>query len=139
MDDKTISRPENAGGHCAMEQKLSELNAYFEEQILRCGKRREQLLADDRPDEASLEKVRANVFDIFRTILSVAVKLGKGEPEAVYSFFLEKTEQIPASWVLAYEKAAEHQNAADMLIEQIKLDTVGDIRKTFEKAWEEAV
>ena len=66
-----------------MDGKLSALNGYFEEQIRLCAERREALLADERGDEANFEKVRSNVFDIFRTVLSVAERQGKGDPEAV--------------------------------------------------------
>ena len=58
-----------------MEQKLSRLNDWFAAQIELCEQRGQALLADDRADEASFERVRANVYDIFRTVLSVAEKL----------------------------------------------------------------
>ena len=56
-----------------MEAKLTVLDRWFEEQIALCGQRRQALLADDRADEATFEKIRANVYDIFRTVLSVAL------------------------------------------------------------------
>lgn len=119
-----------------IEQKVSKLNCYFEEQIAMCGQRNKELLADDRTDEATFEKVKANVYDIFCTILSVAVKTGKGDPDAVRCFFVQKTEQIPSSWVTAYEKAKQHNDAIKMRLEQIKLDTIGEIKEYFAKVWE---
>ena len=50
-----------------IEQKVSMLNSYFEGQIALCGQRNKELLADERMDEATFEKVKANVYDIFRT------------------------------------------------------------------------
>ena len=119
-----------------IEQKVSKLNSYFEEQIAMCGQRNKELLADDRTDEATFEKVKANVYDIFRTILSVAVKTSNGDPDAVRRFFVQKTEQIPSSWVTAYEKAKQHNDAVKMRLEQIKLDTIGEIKENFAKIWE---
>lgn len=119
-----------------IEQKVSKLNSYFEEQIAMCDRRNKELIADDRTDEATFEKVKANVYDIFRTILSVAVKTGKGDPDAVRRFFVLKTEQIPSSWVTAYEKAKQHNDAVKMRLEQIKLDAVGEIKENFAKIWE---
>lgn len=117
-------------------QRIAKLNHYFDNQISLCGQRNQTLLADDRTDEATFEKIKANVYDIFRTILSVAVETGKDDSEAVRRFFLLKAEQIPSSWEAAYQKAKRHDNAVDMRIEQIKLDTIKEIRETFTKIWE---
>ncbi len=119
-----------------IEQKVSKLNSYFEEHIALCGQRNKEFLVDDRTDEATFEKVKANVYDIFRTILSVAVKTSKGDPDAVQRFFVQKTEQIPSSWVTAYEKAKQHNDVVKMRLEQIKLDTIGEIKENFAKIWE---
>lgn len=121
-----------------IEQKVSKLNRYFEEQIAMCNQRNKKLLDDERTDEATFEKVKANVYDIFRTIFSVAVKTSKGEPDAVRRFFVQKIEQIPSSWVTAYDKAKQHNDTVKMRLEQIKLDTIGEIRENFAKTWEGA-
>ena len=121
-----------------IEQKVSKLNRYFEEQIAMCNQRNKKLLDDERPDEATFEKVKANVYDIFRTILSVAVKTSKGDPDAVRRFFVQKTEQILSSWVTAYDKAKQHNDTVKMCLEQIKLDTIGEIKEKFAKTWEGA-
>lgn len=119
-----------------IEQNTARLNAYFDECVSLCGQRGRMLRADDRTDEAVFENVRANVYEIFRTVLSVAVKRGGGDPEAVRRFFIQKTEQIPADWTAAYEQAERHNNVEKMQIERIKLDTAGEIRETFAKIWE---
>jgi hypothetical protein len=121
-----------------IEQKVSKLNSYFEGQIALCGQRNKELLADERMDEATFEKVKANVYDIFRTILSVAVKTCKGDPGAVQRFFVQKAEQIPSNWIAAYDKAKQHNDVVKMQIEQIKLDTIHEIRENFAKIWEGA-
>lgn len=118
------------------EQKTARLTCYFEEQAAACGRRCEALLADERADEAVFEKVRANVYDIFRTVLSAAVKAGAGEPNAVKDFFVSRIEQIPAAWAAAYEKARAHNDEAKMHLEQIKLDAVSDIKARFAEVWE---
>ncbi len=119
-----------------IEQKVFKLNSYFEEQIAMRGQRNKELLADEHTDEATFEKVKANVYDIFRTILSAAVKTGKGDPDAVRRFFVQKTEQIPSSWETAYNKAKENNDAVKMCLEQIKLNTIGEIKVNFAKIWE---
>ena len=121
-----------------LEQKVLKMNRCFEQEIAACGQREQELLADDRADEAVFEKIRANVYDIFRTILSVAVKTCKGEEEAVRRFFLQRAEQIPAGWAASYEKAKEHNDPVKMQIEQIKLNAIGEIKQAFADVWEEA-
>ena len=119
-----------------MKQKVTELNCYFEERIAACDRRGQELLDDDRGDEAAFEKIKANVYDIFRTILSVAVKICKGDPDAVEQFFLGKIKQIPASWAVSLEKARQNDDTTKMYLELIKLDTVGEIQECFQKIWE---
>lgn len=120
-----------------IEDKILKLNNYFDRQIALCEQCNQELLADDRADEAAFEKIKANVYDIFRTVLSAAVKSHGDDAEAVKRFFLLRIEQIPSNWAAACRKAMEHDDAVKMQIEQIKLDTVSEIRKTFETVWEE--
>lgn len=119
-----------------MEEILEQFNAWFSSQISYSEAQQKILLADDRADEAALEKIRANVFDIFRTILSVAVKTGKGNSDAVRRFFLLKAEQIPESWAVSYNCAKRHDDAEKMYIESIKLDTIREIKIKFSELWE---
>ena len=119
-----------------MKERVARVNKYFDQQIEQCQQRIRALQADERRDEANLEKVRANVYDIFRTILSVAEKTCKDDPNAMKQFFLKRMEQIPANWVTAHAKASEHGDVVKIQIEQIKLDTVGEIRQVFGQIWE---
>lgn len=120
-----------------IDQKVSKLNTYFDRQIFLCQQRNKELLADDRMDEATFEKIKANVYDIFRTILSVAAKTAKNDPEKLKQSFTLKAEQIPSNWRIAHEKAKQHEDVVKMKIEQIKLDTIDEIKDTFIQIWEE--
>ena len=120
-----------------IEQKILNLNSYFDKQISLCKQCNKNLLTDERMDEANFEKVKANIYDIFRTIFSVAVKNSKGDFEAIKRFFILKIEQIPSNWVIAYNTAKQHDDTVKMQIEQIKLDTVSEIRQMFITIWEE--
>lgn len=120
-----------------MEKRVSKLNDYFNRQIAFCEQCNKKMLADDRRDEAVFEKIKANIYDIFRTILSAAVKTGRGDPEAVKRFFILKIEQISSTWAAAYNEAGQHDDGVKMQIEQIKIDTAGGIREKFLRIWEE--
>lgn len=121
-----------------IDQKISKLNSWFEEKIALYGKRNQELNGDGRTDEAVFEKIKANIYDVFRTVLSVAVKTGKEDADAVKTFFVQRAEQIPEGWAVALEKAREHNDTVRMQTEQIKLDTVQEIREKFSKIWEGA-
>ena len=121
-----------------IDQKISKLNSWFEEKIALYGKRNQELNGDGRTDEAIFEKIKANIYDVFRTVLSVAVKTGKEDADAVKTFFVQRAEQIPAGWAVALEKAREHNDTVRMQTEQIKLDTVQEILEKFSKIWEGA-
>ena len=69
-----LRRPRRSGGAGMTGKKTAEMDRWLEEKIRRCGRRSQTLRADDRADEAAFEKIRANVHDIFRTVLSVAEK-----------------------------------------------------------------
>lgn len=59
------------------------------------------------------------------------------EPEKIRQIFALKAEQIPSNWSMAYEKAKQHDDTVKMKIEQIKLDTIREIKKAFIQIWEE--
>ena len=121
-----------------MEQKLSRLNDWFAAQIELCEQRGQALLADDRADEASFERVRANVYDIFRTVLSAAAKACGNDEDAVRSFFLRRLAVIPSGWADAGEKARQHGDPVRVQIDTVKLGAVSEIRNRFAAVWEGA-
>ncbi len=118
------------------EMIVSELNSYIDESVALCKRRNCELLEDERSDEAVFEKVKANVYDIVRTILNVAVKTGGGEPGTVQQFFVQKLDRIASDWAASYNKAKLHGDAEKVHLEQIKLDTVREIKSQFAAIWE---
>ncbi len=121
-----------------MEQKISKMNAYFDQQITACEQRNMELQADERIDEANFEKVKANVYGIFRTVFGVALQYCKNNSQAVEHFFRLRIQQIPLSWATSYKEAQQHQDAIKMHIEEIKLGVIEEIKEHFASIWEEA-
>lgn len=120
------------------EQIIERMNSYFEERIAECDRRGRELSEDGRGDETVFERIRANVYDIFRTVLAAADKACGGDEEKVCRFYIDRLEKIPSGWVTSYENAVKHDDAVKMQIESIKLDTVAEIREYFNKISEEA-
>lgn len=116
--------------------KIEKMNAYLDQKIASCQEKTRALLADNRQDEADFEKVTANVYDIFRTMLSVGCGI-HSSPEATGDFFRQKLDQIPTNWSNSLAKAQEHGNIAKAHIENLKLSAVNDIKKAFQLIWEE--
>lgn len=119
-----------------MNEKISALLRLFDEKIALCQARNRELNADERRDEATFEKVRANVYDIFRTVLLVAQKSAGGDVEKLHDFFAQKLAQIPANWKTAYEAAVAHDDALARNLEGIKLETADEIATIFSSVWE---
>lgn len=111
------------------------IKSYFESRIADCEARSQALTADQRFDEANMEKIRGNVYDIFRTVLDVAVKKEANET-AAKAFFMARAEQIPAAWQESLAKAREHDDAVKERIELIKLEAIGEIKAKMAELWE---
>lgn len=120
-----------------MNEQQQKFESYLDEQIAACKQRSKLLAEDDRMDEGNFEKVRANVYEIFKTILSVAEKVCGNDDLAKRHFFFTKTAQIPMSWTTSYEKAKQNRDVEKMRIESIKLDTIQEIKDMCMQIWEE--
>ncbi len=118
------------------EAKIEETVRYFSERIEQYKARTQALTADDRADEAVFARIQMNVYDIFGTIFSVAVKTNGQDDEKTVQFFLSKLQQIPQSWHTALANAEAHGETEKAHIERVKLDAVAEIRTEFTRIWE---
>ena len=114
----------------------NQIRAYFEERITHCQTAVAALNADNRADEAVFEKIRMNVFDIFRTVYTAGGKVSGGDKEKQLTFLRRRLEEIPSGWQAALEAAQSHGNSEKACIEQLKLDTVAEIRQKISE-WSE--
>lgn len=114
-----------------MKEQQQKFELYLDEQIAACKQRGKMLTADDRMDERNFEKIRENVYEIFKTILSVAEKACGEDDLAKKHFFLQKAEQTLINWSASYEKAKQHEDVEKMRIESIKLDTIQKIKSRY--------
>ena len=96
-----------------MEEKKKAVEAYFKQSIERCNEQVALLNQQDRRDEASFEKVRSNIYDIFHTMFLFALRTSNQESEkAVAEIFYQKVDAIPNNWKVSYQKAVEHGDEA---------------------------
>ncbi len=134
MNYNTIFNAVNAN---EMNEKLKKLNAYFDTEISKCHDDIKLLSAESREDEANFEKIKCNVYEIFKTVLGVAAKNEGAEPDKVKGFFLSRLEKIPSNWQAAYELAQKHNDEIAMHRESLKLETAKKIRNEFCTVWGE--
>lgn len=122
-----------------MEQTITTLENYFDREIALCAERQQALIADGRADEATFQKIRSNMFDIFRTVLNSAKQHCGDDPDAIRAFFRARLAQIPSAWEASLRMAQAHGDVEKAHIEQIKLDAVGEIRNAVATCWGDGV
>ena len=120
-----------------MGTKTDALHSYLKAQNALYRQQAQTLLADDRGDESHFETIRANIFEIFDTVLSAGEKACAGDPDRIRQFFSWKLEQIPASWSASYEQARQHGDTEAMQVERIKLEAARTIARTADQIWRE--
>ena len=122
-----------------IENKSREWNEYLEKAIQSTTEKAQELLIEDRKDESNHIKIKVNIYEVFKTIFSVLEKNIAKEKnmaaETIKASYLNKMETIPASWKQSLENAKAHNDVEKILIEEIKLDTVKEIRQKFVEIW----
>lgn len=119
-----------------MENKNTEFLKYLDISIKTSQDMTQELIKDSRKDEADHEKVKTNVYQIFKTVFQVITRQKALELDNIKKLFLEKLETIPANWKISLESAKKFQDYEKILIEEIKLQTLEEIRNTFLTIWE---
>lgn len=119
-----------------MENKNIEFLNYLDISIKKSQDMTQELIKDNRKDEADHEKVKTNVYQIFKTVFQVITRQKASELDNIKKLFLEKLETIPANWKTSLESAKKFQDYEKILIEEIKLQTLEEIRNTFLTLWE---
>lgn len=105
--------------------------SWLTRQIETCSQRRTELLADNRKDEANFEKIRENIYDIFRTIHTVAGKNHADDPARRNLFFLNKLVEMQNIWLTALNQAELHGDDIRAHQERLKVDAAQQIKEAF--------
>ena len=118
----------NGGKESAFIQYLDTRTSAVQENINR-------LIADDRRDEGDFEKIRANIYQIAKTLFQASRQTAKGEKEQC-ELFLSRLTTIGNTWKESLENARKHNDERKIVQEQIKLEAMDEIRATFHRIWE---
>ena len=110
---------------------LDQRTSSIQEDVLR-------LIADDRRDEANFEKIRANIFQIVKTMLQASARISQEESERI-GFLEAKLALFQETWEGYLRKAKEHGDDLKIVQEQTRLEALAEIRDTFQKIWGESL
>lgn len=110
--------------------------SWLDEAIADSRSRQQTLRQEYRQDEAVFEKVQENVYDIFRTVLSVALRQ-HGDSAEARAFFDLRLEQIPAAWLSSLQQALRHGDDRKAHTEQLKLQALAAVKAAWQGVQEE--
>lgn len=96
---------------------------WLDEQAACLREESKKLTADDRRDEGNLVKIRANVYEICKSVLQV---LDRGKAKA-------KLTELHDTWSKSLEMARGHDDVRQTVIEEIKMETLAEILSKLEE------
>lgn len=116
---------------------MNQFMMYLNTAIKNAQKKEQELIATERKDEANLQKIRANIYGICRTVYDVVAKTKSGEELA--EEYIKKLDNLPKNWVESYEKARVHNDVEKILIEETKLEVLQEVKANFTELWRKQV
>ncbi len=103
---------------------------YIDRTVNDLSQEEKMLAASDRKDDSNLVKIRINVYGICKSIYSVLINtMEKSELSRQYLQKLD--EQLAQNWKASYIRAKEHDDVKKAVIEEIKLQTLEEIKNKF--------
>ncbi len=112
---------------------MEQFITYIDETTAKLQQEERELAATDRKDESNLMKIRINVYGICKTLFEVSRKQNAGE--ALKEDYLKRLTRLPENWKISYEKAKEHNDVEKIVIEEIKLQTLEEVKNEFLKCF----
>lgn len=111
----------------------------LEQRKEQCEIKISELMNANTTDEANLEKIKLNVYDIFTTLFNVSYKSASNHKEfsveesyeKLKETYLEYFNKIPAPWREKYLKAKEMDLVLECVREEIKIETAEEIKEIF--------
>ena len=105
---------------------MEQFIAYIDQSVNALVQEEKNLAASDRKDEANLVKIRINVYGICKSIYGVFSNMP--ENSKWKEDYIKKLENMEKSWQSSYEKAKEHDDVKKAVIEEIKLQTLEEVK-----------
>lgn len=116
-------------------ERIEAFMNYLDQRTASVQKDTLRLIADDRRDEANFEKIRANIFQIVKSMLQASARMSQEESERV-RFLESKLALFQETWEGYLAKAKEHGDDLKVVQEQTRLEALAEIQDVFSKIWE---
>lgn len=113
--------------------KSNEFLAYIEEKVAECAKREKALIAENRKDEANMERIKSNVYGIAKSLCQVTEALSKKHGEDHATMFCDKLNAVITPWKASLAAAKQHADSEKECIELIKLATADELLEHWKK------
>lgn len=113
--------------------KREQFIAYINDSVAKFLQEEKSLAESDRKDESNLVKIRINVYGICKSIYESFAKIKEGE--AFQEEYVRKLTDLSQSWKTSYEKAKEHHDVEKIVIEEIKIQALEEIKNKFLEIW----
>lgn len=118
-----------------IQQYTDLLNDKKEKCKLKCN----ELTNDNRKDEADLEKIKLNIYDVFTTLIGATQKqiLTKKDIEEALKYdafcntYLQTFDKIPQNWRDKLEIAKDNNAVIEIVIEETKLSVASELKSIF--------
>ena len=107
--------------------KSNEFFDYIDECVAECAKKEKALIAENRKDEANMERIRSNVYGIAKSLCQVTEALAEKHGENQVTMFVDKMTAVMTPWKTSLAAAKEHADSEKECIELIKLETADKI------------
>lgn len=116
-------------------KRMNKFIEYIDQAVEQLQREEKMLAATDRKDESNLVKIRINVYGICKSIYQVFAQSKTGD--LLKCTYLDKLDSLAVGWQESKNKAQEFHAVDKMIIEDIKLQTLANVRLEFLKYWED--
>ena len=116
-----------------MKDKTEALRNFIEESKKNTQARIDELMKDERADEARAFRAAYNIYDVFTALIGASEKKANGDESVFVSEFKKLAVNIPSKWRESLEEARKHNDAEKVMIEEAKLGSADAIVAKFEE------
>ena len=116
-----------------MDKKKQEWELFLEKSKAETREKIDELVKDDRADEARFLRASYNIYDIFKSLFDASYLKANGDAEVLKESFMRLAENVPASWKKSLEAAMENDDVEKILMEEAKLNTASIIVDKFDE------
>ena len=117
------------------EQLLTAHCAFLQEAAAASKAESDRLMAENRADDANLEKVRGNIPGILEALVKAAAR-GVEDPVQLKDRYFKKALQIMTTWKLHCSIARRNGDTQACIIEEIKLQKAEELLGAFDREME---